>query len=61
MRWAILLSLALWLLIGLVVHLARAQSSSGALVVTTCGTLLQAYTVGSTRTITVDTNGNTCQ
>lgn len=32
----------------------------GALVVTTCGTLPQAFAVGSTRTLTVDTNGNLC-
>ena len=35
--------------------------SSGALVVTTCGTLPLAYSVGSTRQLTVNTNGLVCQ
>jgi len=38
----------------------RAQSGGGALVVQTCGVLPQAFTAGSTRSLTVDVNGNTC-
>lgn len=43
---------------------ARAQAGGargGALVVATCGTLPQAYVAGSTRTWTVNTNGQVCQ
>ena len=38
----------------------RSQSGGGALVVASCGTLPQAYAVGSTRQPTVTTNGITC-
>lgn len=34
--------------------------TGGALVVATCGTLPQAYAVGSTRSLTVNTNGQVC-
>lgn len=60
-RWALLLNFTVWLLIAFAFHMARAQFSSGALVVQTCGTLPQAYAAGSTRSVTVDTNGNLCQ
>jgi hypothetical protein len=48
--------------LGLGVYIARpkAQSGGGALVVQTCGVLPQAFTAGSTRSLTVDVNGNTC-
>ena len=39
----------------------RAQGAAGALVVATCGTLGQAYAVGATRRLTVNTNGQVCQ
>lgn len=39
----------------------KAQGSGGALVVVTCGTLPLAYTAGSTRALTVNTNGQVCQ
>lgn len=39
----------------------RAQAGGGALVVSICGTLPQAYVAGSTRTWTVNTNGQVCQ
>ena len=42
-------------------YMARAQNSAGALVVATCGTLGQAYAVGATRRLTVNTNGQVCQ
>lgn len=45
---------------GLYIARPKAQSAGGALVVQTCGTLPQAFTVGSTRSLTVDVNGNTC-
>ena len=55
--WLIILcaALALW------VSQPKAQFSSGALVVQTCGVLPLAYAIGSTRQLTLDTNGNTCQ
>lgn len=59
MRWAIFV--ALWLLVTFAIHVARAQFPSGALVVTTCGTLPQAYAAGSTRSLTVNTSGSLCQ
>jgi hypothetical protein len=40
---------------------ARAQTGGGALVVTTCGTPPLAFTVGATRQLTVNTNGQVCQ
>lgn len=40
--------------------LCVAPASADALVVTTCGTLPQAYSAGGTRLETVDVNGNTC-
>ena len=46
---------------GTAVYTARAQSGVGALVVATCGTLAQNFAVGSTRQITVNTNGQVCQ
>jgi len=36
------------------------QKVDAATVVQTCGTLPQPYTVGSTRPVTVDTNGQVC-
>lgn len=55
--WVI--ALAVWGF-SLVGHL-RAQTGSGALVVSACGTLPKAYPVGSTRQVTVNTNGQVCQ
>lgn len=40
---------------------ASAQGSGGALVVATCGTLPIAYSVGATRALTVNVNGQVCQ
>ncbi len=39
----------------------RAQSGGGARVVTTCGSPPQAYVPGTTRQLTVNTNGQVCQ
>lgn len=50
------------LVIVLVVAVIWAKADTGgALVVTTCGTLPLAYAVGSTRSLTVNTNGQVCQ
>lgn len=43
------------------VFTAKASSSSGALVVATCGTLPGTYTPGATRALTVNINGQVCQ
>ena len=58
MVFAVLLFMVLG---GTVVFKAKAQGSGGALVVATCGTLGQAYAVGATRSLTVNTNGQVCQ
>lgn len=56
-----------WLVVFAVVCAAvssislKAQTGGGALVVTTCGTLGQNFDVGSTRQLTVNTNGQVCQ
>lgn len=39
----------------------KAQGSGGALVVATCGTVPQVFAVGSTRSLTVNQNGQVCQ
>lgn len=59
MKKFIVLAIAL-LLVNLTVRL-HAQMSAGALVVQTCGTLGQQFSVGSTRQLTVDTTGVVCQ
>lgn len=38
----------------------RADSGSGALVVSTCGSVPKAFAAGSTRSITVNTQGQVC-
>ncbi len=48
---------ALWLLFGFVLP---AQAQTGALVVTTCGTLPLAYAPGATRPVTINVNGQLC-
>lgn len=45
--------------LGAAILYAHAQSG-GARVVSACGTLGQTYAVGSTRQVTVDTNGVLC-
>ena len=55
---AVLAVSALWLTAYL--QNSRAQTS-GATVVATCGTLPQAYVAGTTRNLTVNTNGQVCQ
>ena len=40
---------------------SNAQTAGGAKVVAVCGTLPQVYSVGSTRQLTVDVNGQVCQ
>lgn len=57
----LLLVLLLCLGSGVAIYRAQAQGSSGAKVVATCGTLPQAYAVGATRQLTVNTNGQVCQ
>ena len=52
------IAIILGVLFGLTSQLAA--DSSGALVVATCGTLPLAYSVGSTRALTIDTNGLVC-
>lgn len=58
MTFAVLLAMGL---AGTVVYNAKAQGSGGARVVATCGTLPQAFAVGATRQLTVNTNGQVCQ
>ena len=48
------------LLLGAYIARPKAQVAVGALVVQTCGVLPQAFVAGSTRSLTVDVNGNTC-
>ncbi len=48
------------LFLGIALLLPLCTSADAALVVTTCGTLPQAYTAGSTRPLTVDTTGKLC-
>jgi hypothetical protein len=57
LTFAFSMCLFLW---GLSIVVPRAQSGGGALVVTTCGTLPQAFVPGSTRSLTVNTNGVLC-
>ena len=49
----------IWLNSLLAVHKANAQAG-GALVVTTCGALPSAFSVGSTRSFTLNTSGQIC-
>ena len=52
-----------WVLVLLFVGMASGlrADTGGALVVATCGTLPIQYAVGSTRSLTVNTNGQVCQ
>jgi hypothetical protein len=64
MTMKIVMAFAVLLALGMasqVVFKASAQGGGGALVVATCGTLGQAYAVGATRRLTVNTNGQVCQ
>lgn len=58
---AVLFASAVYLAVYLQNSPVRAQGSGGALVVATCGTLGQAFAVGSTRSMTVNVNGQVCQ
>lgn len=46
--------------LALVLLTLGVMPAASATVVTTCGTLRQAYTPGATRPITVDVNGQVC-
>lgn len=48
------------LLLGVLMILISTLPSDAALVVATCGSPSQTYTVGTVRQITVDTNGKIC-
>lgn len=48
------------IMLALALMLPLMTSADAATVVATCGTLPQSYVVGTTRPITVDTNGQVC-